>query len=104
MDELVRYYDYVWEKDRDKSDFFESASKNPDGLQKKLSFAHHKVVFRKVESVREAVEAALQEIGFTPMPEILTPGDYLTRSDTHCAGTADLALTFKLLVLQYLQF
>lgn len=80
LDELVRYYEYVWEKDRDRADFYEVASKMPAGLQKRLALSLHANVFDRVAGINEADEATLQEIAIALRPRILSPGDFLTRA------------------------
>ena len=79
MRELLRYYEYVWERDRDRADFFETASKMPEGLQKRLALALHMEVFNKVEAFRDANEEALERVAMALRPRIFTPGDFLIK-------------------------
>lgn len=80
MQELLRYYEYVWERDRDRVDFYETASKMPEGLQKKLALALHSDVFNKVEAFRGASEEVLERVAMALRPRIFTPGDFLIKS------------------------
>ena len=80
MRELLRYYEYVWERDRDRADFFETASKMPEGLQKRLALALHMEVFNKVEAFRDANEEILERVAMALRPRIFTPGDFLIKA------------------------
>lgn len=80
MKELLRYYEYVWEKDRDRADFFETASKMPIGLQKKLFLALHSDVFDKVEIFKYLPEEILESIAMSLRPRIFTPGDFIIKA------------------------
>lgn len=80
MRELLRYYEYVWERDRDRADFFETASKMPEGLQKRLALALHMEVFNKVEAFRDANEEVLERVAMALRPRIFTPGDFLIKA------------------------
>jgi len=79
MCELLRYYEYVWERDRDRADFYETASKMPEGLQKRLALALHMEVFNKVDALRGASEEALEKVAMALRPRIFTPGDFLIK-------------------------
>jgi hyperpolarization activated cyclic nucleotide-gated potassium channel 2 len=80
MEELLKYYEYVWERDRDRADFYETASKLPEGLQKKLALALHVEVFTKVDALRGADEEALERVAMALRPRIFTPGDFLLKA------------------------
>ena len=80
MEELLKYYEYVWERDRDRSDFYETASKMPEGLQRKLALALHMEVFNKVESLKGAGEETLEKVAMALRRRIFTPGDFLIRA------------------------
>jgi hypothetical protein len=80
LDELLKYYEYVWERDRDRSDFYETAGRMPQGLQKKLALALHVDVFTKVETLRGASEDALERVAMALRPRIFTPGDFLIKA------------------------
>ncbi|EAY18967.1 cyclic nucleotide-binding domain containing protein [Trichomonas vaginalis G3] len=80
MEELLRYYEYVWEMDRDRADFFETAEKMPIALQKKLALALHADVFEKVEIFKNADEEVLQSIAMALRPRVFTPGDFLIKA------------------------
>lgn len=79
-EELMRYYEYVWERDHDRQDFYETASKMPEGLQKKLAIALHQDVFNKLDVFRNADIDILKEIAITLKPRIFTPGDILVKA------------------------
>ncbi|OHS96218.1 cation channel family protein [Tritrichomonas foetus] len=80
MGELMRYYEYVWERDRDRADFYETASKLPDGLQKKLAYELHADVFEKVAAFQGASREALERVALALIPRIFTPGDFLLKA------------------------
>lgn len=80
MEELMRYYEYVWERDRDRADFYEIASKLPEGLQKKLAYALHRDVFEKVTAFQGAGHEVLEKVALTLIPRIFTPGDVLLKA------------------------
>ena len=80
MEELMRYYEYVLERDRDRADFYEMASKLPNGLQKKLAYALHRDVFEKVTAFQGAGHEALEKVALALIPRIFTPGDVLLKS------------------------
>jgi hyperpolarization activated cyclic nucleotide-gated potassium channel 2 len=80
MEELLKYYEYVWERDRDRADFYETASKMPEGLQKKLALALHMDVFTKVDALRGADEEVLERVAMALRPRIFTPGDFLIKA------------------------
>ena len=79
MRELLRYYEYVWEKDRDRADFYETASKMPEGLQKRLALALHMEVFNKLPAFGNLQEEFLEKIAMALRPRIFTPGDFLIK-------------------------
>jgi voltage-gated potassium channel len=80
MEELLKYYEYVWERDRDRADFYETASKLPDGLQKKLALHLHMDVFTKVTALQGADQDALEKVAMALRPRIFTPGDFLIKA------------------------
>jgi hypothetical protein len=80
MEELLKYYEYVWERDRDRADFYETAAKMPAGLQKRLALALHQDVFTKLGILREAEPDALEKIAMSLRPRIFTPGDFLIKA------------------------
>lgn len=79
MCELLRYYEYVWERDRDRADFYETASKMPEGLQKRLALALHMEVFNKVSFLKNMPHDALERVAMALKPRIFTPGDFLIK-------------------------
>jgi hypothetical protein len=81
LEELLKYYEYVWERDRDRADFYETAAKLPEGLQKKLALALHMDVFNKVPALQGADEEALEKVAMALRPRIFTPGDFLIKAE-----------------------
>lgn len=80
MKELLRYYEYVWERDRDRSDFYDTAQKMPESLQKRIALTLHAEVFNKVAALRGAKEEMLTQIAMSLKPRIFTPGDFLIKA------------------------
>jgi hypothetical protein len=80
MEELLKYYEYVWERDRDRADFYETAAMMPAGLQKRLALALHQDVFAKLGILREAEPDALEKLAMSLRPRIFTPGDFLIKA------------------------
>ncbi|OHT07033.1 cation channel family protein [Tritrichomonas foetus] len=80
MEELLRYYEYVWERDHDRADFYETASKMPEKLQKKLELSLHGEVFTKVEALRGADEDSLEKVAMALRPRIFTPNDFIIKA------------------------
>ena len=80
LHELLTFYEYVWAKDKNRTEFYNAASKLPDGLQKKLELALHMEVFNSVESLRDKPEAALEKVALALKPRIFTPGDCLVKA------------------------
>lgn len=80
MQNLLQYYEYIWETDRDRADFYEATSKMPLGLQKRLELALHMDIFNRVEVFNGASEEALEKIALALKPRIFTPGDHLVKA------------------------
>ena len=80
LSELLVYYEYVWERDRDNTNFYETASKMPEGLQKKLALELHYNLLSKVNALRGASHDVLERISIVLRPKIFTPGDYLVKA------------------------
>jgi hypothetical protein len=80
MEELLKYYEYVWERDRDRADFYETVTKLPLGLQKRLALALHMDVFTKVDVLRGAHEDALEKVAMALRQRVFTPGDCIVRA------------------------
>ncbi|KAK8884131.1 hypothetical protein M9Y10_043237 [Tritrichomonas musculus] len=80
MEELMRYYEYVWERDRDRADVYEIASKLPAKLQNKLAYELHRDVFTKVTAFQGASHEALEKVAIALIPRIFTPGDILLKA------------------------
>jgi hypothetical protein len=79
MEELLKYYEYVWERDRDRADFYDTVAKLPLGLQKRLALALHMDVFTRVDALRGADAAALEKVAMALRQRVFTPGDCLLR-------------------------
>ena len=80
MHEILRYIDYTWENDRDQADFYQTAQKLPESLQKKIAVALHMEIFNKVPAFKNLPLETLEEIGFALRPRIFTPGDFLLKA------------------------
>ena len=78
--ELLRYYDYVWEQDRNQLDFYETVQKMPESLQKRLALALHLSTFNKIEKLRNCDLDILESIALALKPKVFTPGDYLIKA------------------------
>lgn len=80
LHEVSTYFEYLWEKDRNRQAFYEAASKLPTGLQKRIELALHMEVFQKVNSFKNLSEDKLQKLAVLLHPRIFTPGDSLVFS------------------------
>jgi hypothetical protein len=80
MEELLKCYEYVWERDRDRADFYETVARMPAGLQKRLALALHQDVFAKLRILRDAEPDALEKLAMSLRPRIFTPNDFLIKA------------------------
>ena len=80
LNELLKYYEYVWEHNRGRADFYETVSKMPEKLQKKLNYFLHHEVFAKVDAFRNFNEESLETIALCLRPRIFTPGDFIIKA------------------------
>ena len=80
VQELLTYYEYVWERDRDHKDFYETAAKLPEGLQRQIALALHSDVLSKVNAFRGASPEVFERIAIALRPRIFTPGDFIVKS------------------------
>ena len=78
--ELLRYYDYVWEQDRNQLDFYETVQKMPESLQKRLALALHLSTFNNMDKLRNCDLDILESIALALKPKVFTPGDYLIKA------------------------
>ena len=78
--ELLRYYDYVWEQDRNQLDFYETVQKMPESLQKRLALSLHLSTFNRIEKLRNCDLDMLESIALALKPKVFTPGDYLIKA------------------------
>lgn len=78
--ELLRYFEYVWERDHDESVFYENAQKMPESLKKKVALALHAQLFEKIDSLKDLSQETLGQIAMRLRPRIFTPGDYLIKA------------------------
>jgi CRP-like cAMP-binding protein len=76
----LKYYEYVWERDRDRGEFYETVTKLPLGLQKRLALALHMEVFTRVDVLRGANDDALEEVAMALRQRVFTPGDCIIRA------------------------
>jgi hyperpolarization activated cyclic nucleotide-gated potassium channel 2 len=79
MAELLKYYEYIWERNRDRADFYETVTKLPLGLQKRVALALHMDVFTKVDALRGANPDALEEVAMALRQRVFAPGDCIIR-------------------------
>jgi hypothetical protein len=79
MEELLLYYEYVWERDRDRADFYETVTKLPLGLQKRIALAVHMDVFTRMDVLRRASADALEKVAMALRQRVFTPGDCILR-------------------------
>ena len=78
--ELLRYYEYIWEKSQNTS--FESISRNlglPNSLQKKIGLALRSNLFSSIPALSELSYEVYEQIALSLKLRIFTPGDYLIR-------------------------
>lgn len=80
LEELHRYYDYVWERESGHQDFYETASKMPEKFQKKLNLTLHKDVFTNVDALCGADEEILENISMVLRPRIFSPDDFIIKA------------------------
>lgn len=80
LSQVMTYFEFIWQKEKCRSDFYESASKLPKGLQKRIELALHMEVFHKVRSFQNLSEDDLQKIAILLRPRIFTPGDMLVHA------------------------
>ena len=78
--ELLRYFEYVWERNHDESDFYENAQRMPDSLKKKVALALHAQLFEKIDSIKDLSLESRAQIAIRLRPRIFTPGDYLIKA------------------------
>jgi hyperpolarization activated cyclic nucleotide-gated potassium channel 2 len=78
--ELRRYNEYVWERDRDQVDFYQTREKMPESLQKRLSLALHIGGFAKLDVLRDADIRLLERVAWCLRPRVFTPGDFLIKA------------------------
>jgi hypothetical protein len=80
LHEMIRYQEFVWERDRDRDDFYELWHRMPESLRKRIALAVHMPVFQKLERLSETAHAMLAEVAFALKPRIFTPGDFLIKA------------------------
>jgi hypothetical protein len=81
LTDLLRYYEYIWEHDRNREFFYENTRRlMPDGLQKRIHLAIHLSLFSGVRSLQGVEEAVLEKIAIALHPRIFTPGDIIAKA------------------------
>ncbi|OHT09533.1 voltage and ligand gated potassium channel [Tritrichomonas foetus] len=80
MNELLRFYEYIWDLDRDQNDFYETAAKMPESLQRRISLALHMEIFNRVDAFQDLPTKVLEEVGLALKPKVFTPGDFLLKA------------------------
>jgi hypothetical protein len=90
LEDMLHYYEYIWERDRNREFFYENARKlMPEGLQKRIRLAIHLSIFRKIPTLSDLDQETLEKIAIALHPRIFTPGDILVK-----AGRASRSLFF----------
>jgi hypothetical protein len=76
---LLRYYEFVWNRDRNREFFYENARKlMPEGLQKKIRLAIHLPLFSHLKTFCDISDMdALEKFALAMKPRVFTPGDVL---------------------------
>lgn len=75
--EVLVYSEYIWDKDKDRSEFYDAALTLPISLQKRLELALHMEVFNMVNSLKDKPDYALEKVAFKLKPRIFSPGENL---------------------------
>jgi hypothetical protein len=78
--ELIRYQEYAWERDRDRDDVIETASKMPESLQRRVAMALHLELFQRIEQFGDCDLGLLERVALALKPRIFTPGDFLIKA------------------------
>jgi hypothetical protein len=74
---MVRYQEFVWDRDRDRDDFYELSHRLPTSLQKRIALAVHMPVFLKLHLLQTSDKEMLADLALALTPTIFTPGDFL---------------------------
>lgn len=75
--EVLVYSEYIWDKDKDRSEFYDAVSELPISLQKRLELALHMEVFNMVNSLKDKPDYALEKVAYKLKPRIFSPGENL---------------------------
>lgn len=75
--EVLVYSEYIWDKDKDRTEFYDAVSELPISLQKRLELALHMEVFNMVNSLKDKPDYALEKVAYKLKPRIFSPGENL---------------------------
>ena len=76
--DMLRYYEYIWHRDRNREIFYENAKQlMPLGLQKRIRMAIHLHIFTNSPALSTANVGTLEKMAIAMHPKIFTPGDTL---------------------------
>lgn len=78
--ELLRYYEYVWDKSRNTDGYYETSNKMPESLQKRISVTLQTRLFNNITAFRESDQKMLEEVALSLKPRIFTPGDFIIKA------------------------
>lgn len=78
--ELLRYYEYVWERDHDEADFYDNARRLPESLKEKIALALHTQLFANIDFIKGMSKECRGQLAMRLRPRIFTPGDYLIKA------------------------
>lgn len=79
--DMLRYYEYIWHRDRNREIFYENAKQlMPLGLQKRIRMAIHLHIFANSPALSDAKESILEKMAVAMHPRIFTPGDTLVKA------------------------
>ena len=75
----MTYYEYVWEKNRDRTDFYETIEQIPEELQKKVLLSLHSDVFKKLKAFEGVSDEIFKQISMSLKLQLFAPGDILIK-------------------------
>ena len=79
MNEILRYFEYIWEKASIQTGYYETSKQFPESLRKKLSLTIYIDLFKKIEVFNEISQKSLAELALLLKPRIFTPGDLIVK-------------------------
>lgn len=85
-EDLMTYYEYVWERNRDRTDFYETIEQIPEELQKKVLLSLHIDVFNKLKAFEGVSDELFKQIAMSLKLQLFAPGDILIKAGKPSSG------------------